>query len=150
MGRVVVGVDGSACAQVALEWAVAEARLRGATLEAVFCYHLPTAWMGMGDGFGATVIPDLNVDQLETYATDTLDKAIAAVGDTADMDVVRKVIGGPPARELLEAARDADLLVLGTRGHGEVGGLLLGSVSMHCVHHAECPVVVIRTAHDGN
>jgi nucleotide-binding universal stress UspA family protein len=58
----------------------------------------------------------------------------------------RQVTEGNPAQVLLDAARGADLLVVGSRGHGGFAEALLGSVSQHCVHHARCPVVVIRAA----
>jgi nucleotide-binding universal stress UspA family protein len=57
---------------------------------------------------------------------------------------VRQVIEGPPARVLIDASQNADLLVVGSRGHGAFAGMLIGSVSQHCVHHASCPVVVVR------
>jgi nucleotide-binding universal stress UspA family protein len=144
MSRIVVGVDGSESSQEALVWAAGEARLRGATLEAVFCYHLPSVWMGMGESFGSTVVPDIEEQDLHTFADDTVRNAIAALGDAAEgLDVEPVVVAGPAARGLTEAAQDADLLVVGSRGHGDLASVLLGSVSLHCVHHARCPVVVV-------
>ncbi len=135
---VVVGVDGSPGGLAALQFALTEARLRGAELRAVCAWDYP-------DTFGApTNLPD-DYD-LESIAQDTLSQAIAEVTGTAEqagVPVIPEVRRGQAASVLLGAAEGADLLVVGTRGHGGFTRLLLGSVSHQCVHHAPCPVAVI-------
>ncbi|MGH9093209.1 MAG: universal stress protein [Acidimicrobiales bacterium] len=144
MGRIVVGVDGSEPSRAALEWALAEAALRGAALEVVCAYRLPSGWLGMGEAMGATMPVSITESDVETYARDTLDRMLAAVDGGTPVEVVRRAVPGHAAQALVEAADGADLLVVGSRGHGDVGSLLLGSTGMHCVHHAGCPVVVVR------
>ena len=132
-GGVVVGVDGSEGSRRALQWALEEARVRGAPLRAVF------AWSYLdqpGEGFDAAYGED--------DARQRLDRALEEVaGDVGDVEVERVVVVDLPARALLDAARDADLLVVGSRGVGGFKGLLLGSVSQQVVQHAPCPVVVV-------
>jgi nucleotide-binding universal stress UspA family protein len=83
-------------------------------------------------------------EELAAGARRTLERALADAGDrTAGVDVEPVVREGAPARVLLEEADDADLLVVGSRGLGGFRGLLLGSVSQQCSHHAPCPVVVV-------
>jgi nucleotide-binding universal stress UspA family protein len=120
-----------------LRWAADEARLRGATLEAVLAWQMPF----VGD------IPLPPMADLERAAMATLEKVLADEGCTDDTltTVVSIVSEGASAPVLLDAAIDADLLVLGSRGRGAFRGMLLGSVSQHCVTHATCPVVVVRT-----
>jgi len=145
MGRIVVGVDGSVPANKALEWAAEEAKIRGATLEAVCAYHIPTGWFGI-DGSSVLTVP-VALDDLERGAKEILDSAVTkALGTEAGVDMLKTVAVGAPADVLIEACARADLLVVGNRGHGDLGSVLLGSVGMHCVHHAPCPVVVVRTA----
>ena len=136
-GRIVVGVDGSEPSRAALRWAADEARLRGATLEAVLAWQMPF----VGD------IPLPPIGDLERAAMATLEKVLADEGCADDTltTVVSIVSEGASAPVLLDAAIDADLLVLGSRGRGAFRGMLLGSVSQHCVTHANCPVVVVRT-----
>ena len=139
-GRIVVGVDGSESSRAALAWAVRQAALTGATVDAVHAWHIPVTY-GYGYGY-AMVLP---VPDLEKFAGRVIDKAVAEVADLASGVEIRAVtVEGNPARALLDAAKDADLLVVGSRGHGGFTEALLGSVSQHCVHHADCPVVVIR------
>jgi len=139
-GRIVVGVDGSESSRAALAWAVRQAALTGATVDAVHAWHIPVTY-GYGYGY-AMVLP---VPDLEKLAGRVIDKAVAEVADLASGVEIRAVtVEGNPARALLDAAKDADLLVVGSRGHGGFTEALLGSVSQHCVHHADCPVVVIR------
>jgi len=141
-GRIVVGVDGSESSRAALAWAVRQAALTGATVDAVHAWHIPVTY-GYGYGY-AMVLP---VPDLEKLAGRVIDKAVAEVADLASGVEIRAVtVEGNPARALLDAAKDADLLVVGSRGHGGFTEALLGSVSQHCVHHADCPVVVIRGA----
>ena len=132
-GRIVVGVDGSAASRDALRWAQWQAELTGAPLEVVTAWSYPTS-------YGFPVIADVDWEQ---GARTVLDEAVdEALGPQAD--VTRRVVEGHAARVLVEAADGADLLVVGSRGHGGFTGMLLGSVSEHVVTHASCPVVVVR------
>ena len=137
MAAIVVGVDGSEESKAALRWAVAEARLRDANVRAVYAWSLPH----VAGGVGPLIVPDTEV--LRRDGERVLDAAIAEVG-TEGVDVERASIEGSPARALVEAAEGADLLVVGSRGHGGFVGLLLGSVSQQVAHHALCPVVIVR------
>jgi nucleotide-binding universal stress UspA family protein len=90
------------------------------------------------------VVPEGVVD-FEEVAKQTLQEAVAqAAGPSTGVEIRTHVVRGQPAEVLLNAAKDADLLVVGSRGRGGFKGLLLGSVSTQCVHHASCPVVVVR------
>lgn len=139
--RIVVGVDGSEPAERALDWAIEEARLRGARLLVVSAWHVPAAVYGPS-GFVPPVSESIDQTFEEVAAEATEDAA--GRGREAGVDVETDVREGNPAEILVEAAESADLLVVGSRGRGGVAGLLLGSVSAHCAHHASCPVVVVR------
>ena len=143
MGRIVVGVDGSEGSKAALAWALDEARLRNAELDAVCSYSLPSGWFGVGDSMGVVVATSITDDDVASYAQETLTNALAAL-DAGGVEVTKTAVAGHPAASLITAAKGADLLIVGSRGHGEFGSVLLGSVSLHCVHHAPCPVVVVR------
>jgi nucleotide-binding universal stress UspA family protein len=143
MSRIVVGVDGSECSQRALIWAADEARRRGEKLEAVISYRSPSAWLGMGESFGTAVAPALTEDDFEHYARDALQQAVNDAGCTG-LEVETVVVRGHASHVLVDASKGASMLVIGSRGHGDVASVLLGSVSLHCVHHAHCPVVVVR------
>ena len=140
MEKIVVGIDGSPAATAALEWAIAEARLRDARLLVVHAWDVPVLAYASPYGAGATV--EL-VEAERKAAADALDTALENA-DWEGVDLQRVVIEGAPAQSLLEAAENADLLVVGSRGHGGFAGLLLGSVSQQCAHHAPCPVVIVR------
>jgi nucleotide-binding universal stress UspA family protein len=136
-GRIVVGVDGSPSSAQALQWAVGQARLTGAEVHAVIAWLPPTvyAW--------GPALPD-EVDWADDCAT-ALDQTIKETLDGADADTIhRHVVRGHPAQALLDEAADADLLVVGCRGHGGFTGMLLGSVSQHVIAHAPCPVLVVH------
>lgn len=137
VGRIVVGVDGSDNALEALRWAVAEAELRDATVEAVTSWHYPTV--------GVEFAPVADPETFEGAATQSLQEAVAKVcpDDASRQRVRAMVVQDTPVRALVDAAQGADLLVVGSRGRGGFTGLLLGSVSAQCVHHAPCPVVVV-------
>jgi nucleotide-binding universal stress UspA family protein len=139
-GRIVVGVDGSASSQAALRWALRQAELTGATVEAVLAWHYPV----MAVPFAPVAVLDDPYD-FRTFAATTLTDAIAAATDPASaVKVSSTVRQGIPAEVLLDAAQGADLLVLGSRGQAGFTEALLGSVGQHCVHHGTCPVVIIR------
>ncbi len=136
---IVVGVDDSENAWHALDWAIAEARLRTATLKLVCAFENP-AMVGLGTAF-MTGAPDaFDGDAIEGAAKAVVDEAVGRVGDLP-VEVVAKV--DRPGDVLCQESLGAALLVVGSRGHGGVGRLLLGSVSNHVVHHATCPVVVV-------
>jgi nucleotide-binding universal stress UspA family protein len=137
--RIVVGVDGSASSVEALRWAVRQAELTGATVDAVIAWQYPASAVGFGWG---AIADDTNYAEL---AAKTVAQAINQAVDPATYVRVRPVVVyGYPAEALIEHAAGAGLLVVGCRGHGGFAGALLGSVSQHCTHHAPCPVVVIR------
>jgi nucleotide-binding universal stress UspA family protein len=134
--RIVVGVDGSDCGARALDFAANEAQLRGALLHVVSAYEdvpYTAAW---------PVVP-LGLDQ--AAAGTIVDESIARVHEI-DPAIVTKgeMRYGLAGRVLVDACRDATLLVVGTRGRNELLSLLLGSVSEYCVHHAEPTVTVVR------
>ncbi len=135
--RIVVGVDGSPSSMKALRWAIRQAELAGAEVEAVTAWSYPSGygWASFGDGA---------VD-FEGDAGKLLFEALAEVSGIApDVVVEPLVVQGHAADVLVRAAEGADLLVVGSRGHGGFAGMLLGSVSQHCVHHASCPVLILR------
>lgn len=144
--RVVVGVDGSPASAVALAWAARYAKAVGATLRAVLAWHYPAAAGEAPIG----VAPSSVTSDVERGRHEELDKAIAAtLGDSPSIEIERKIAYGHPSQVLIEQSQDADLLVVGSRGHGGFAGMLLGSVSTHCVTHAACPVTVVRTPSTG-
>lgn len=137
-GRIVVGVDGSAAAQDALAWAIVQAQHTGAAVEAIIAWHYPTAY--------GHPVPMLYESTYPELAERVLATAIAAVpAELSEKAEIRpRMVQGSPARVLLDASEGADLLVVGSRGHGGFVEALLGSVGQNCVHHAVCPVVVVR------
>ena len=136
-GTVVVGIDGSEPSASALRWALRQAELTGARLRVVMCWEYPVTY-GWAPPYPEGFDPEADVSACLDQAVD------AVVPKSGGVGVERVVVEGHPAPSLVEAAKDADLLVVGTRGHGGFLGLLLGSVSEHCVTHATCPVVVVR------
>jgi nucleotide-binding universal stress UspA family protein len=141
---IVVGVDGSKSARAALSWALAEARLRDRSVRIV------SAWQIAPVAYGAPVYVPPVEDGLESFeraADEAIEQSLAALDGQADgIRIERRVVEGPPDEALVEAAQDAELLVVGTRGHGELISLLLGSVSHQAAKHASCPVVIVRSA----
>jgi nucleotide-binding universal stress UspA family protein len=135
--KLVVGVDGSASSLAALHWAAHQSELTGSVVEVVTAWEWP---MTYGSPFVLT--GDYNP---VTEAQRVLDDALAnARVDHPKVDFRAVVVEGHPALKLVEASQGADLLIVGSRGHGEFTGMLLGSVSEHCVTNAACPVLVIR------
>lgn len=139
MATIVVGIDGSPASGKALRWALEEARLRGATVRAVYAWSFPFQG-GEIAHLAAQAAHDALQQDAEQSAHTAVRKALGADADTVE----RVVTEGPPVQALTAAARDADLLVVGSRGRGGFTGLLLGSVSTQCAQHAPCPVVIIR------
>ena len=137
-GTVVVGVDGSAGSQLALRWAARQATLMGARLRVVTAWEFPMSY-----GWAPQLPPGLDPsDDAEKMLREVVDDV---VGSEGHIEVETVVLEGQPAPTLLDAAKDADLLVVGTRGHGELAGIFCGSVGERCVTRATCPVVVVRS-----
>lgn len=143
MNLIVVGVDQSEDAKAALSFANEEALLRGATLRAVHAWQF--GYIGMGFEGAA---PSLGGDiaQLREAAGAALETTVRDALPRADgVKIERRVVEGTAAGDLVDESRNADLLVVGSRGHGGFAQLLLGSVSQQCAHHAACPVVIVRS-----
>ena len=140
--RIVAGVDGSPSSLSALQWAVGQAGLTGATVEAVIAWHYPVAVGGYG--YTPVDMTQAGGDFKEIAEKIVADAISNTAGQGGDVRLQARVAEGNPAQVLLDAAAGADLLVVGSRGHGGFTEALLGSVSQHCVHHAPCPVVIIR------
>lgn len=135
--RVVVGIDGSPGARAAAEFAVREARLRGARLVAVTALGLADA--AHFDPYSVHMRAKM---EIVARAEETVATALRGL-DTAGLDVRVVVTTDEPARALIDQGAFADLLVVGSRGRG-LRGLVLGSVSLRCMLHARCPVTVVR------
>jgi nucleotide-binding universal stress UspA family protein len=142
MSTIVVGVDGSSGSIDALRFALDEARLSNATVKVVAAWHVPP----LAYGAGWSVPSDDESFRLssETKLAKALEEAGAA---DCGVNVTSEVVRGQPAEVLCETSKGADLLVVGSRGLGGFRGLLLGSVSQQCAHHAPCPVVITPPKH---
>jgi len=148
-GRIVVGIDGSEHAAAALRWAADEASLRSATLVAVHAWSfvpvttpadsglVPMAWTE------SIEVLDASRAAAETTAGDVVRRVLGA-----ENDAVVKVVEGGTTSVLLEAAQDADLLVVGNQGRGNIASALLGSTSAEVADAAPCPVVIVRAPAD--
>ena len=140
-GRSVVGIDGSDPARATLEWAAKEAELRGAKLEIVGAWAFPMYVDPMG---GAFPMPGM-YEKTEANEREMIEAEVAKVlGPNPNIAYEIMVRCGSTATELLAAAEGADLLVIGSRGRGGFASLLLGSTALQCIHHATCPVTVVR------
>lgn len=138
MNRIIVGVDGSQNSRAALQFAVEEARLRGATVEAVLAWHRPYT----GDAWTMAIPVDVE-GMGESYRAE-LDSIVDAVDASGlAVPISKMVVEASPAQALLDRSEDADLLIVGSRGHGGFVGLLLGSVGNQVAAHATCPVVIV-------
>jgi len=136
---VVVGVDGSAAARAALQWAVEDARRRGTRVDAISAWH-PDYGFVIG-AVPAEVVMGVSPESMRAAAQAGLDRAVEGF---EGVEIRRILVEADPRTALTEASKDAELLVVGNRGHGVIAEAILGSVSSYCVHHASCPVVVIR------
>jgi nucleotide-binding universal stress UspA family protein len=140
METILVGVDGSECAKAALAFAAREAALRGGSLRIVCAWEAPT-WVYIG-----VLAPGpYPFEGYREHAEAVVREVVARAGELApSVPCEGKALEGQPANVLLQAAQDAALLVVGCRGRGGFGSLLLGSVSHQVIHHAPCPVTVVR------
>ena len=134
--RIVVGVDASESSGRALTWAIGEAQRAGGSLFLVNAWMFP---MALGYAFTTTV------HEVHEAARDVVDRAVARVAEAApEVAVSGETVEQPAGPALVAAAKDAEILVVGSRGLGGFEGLLLGSVSQYCTRHATCSVVVVR------
>jgi nucleotide-binding universal stress UspA family protein len=141
--RIVVGIDGSEGSKHALRWAVRQAGLTGARLEALIGWQYPAFF-----GLGPVGIDDVDFGKVaEQTLAETLD---GVLGADRPGGLVTRVEAEHPALALVEASKYAELLVVGSRGYGGLADALLGSVSTYCVHHAHCPITVIRPSGHGH
>ena len=135
--RIVVGVDGSESSKAALRWAIRQAKLTGAAVDAVLAWRYPSTY-GLAPMAGSVI--DLEGDARKALI-DSLNEVSALEPDVTVHPLVSE---GHPAEVLVRAANDADLLVVGSRGHGAFASAMTGSVSVACVLHSHCPVLVVR------
>jgi len=138
--NIVVGVDGSPSSRTALNWAAVEAAAHGADLVVLNVWEHtlppPTGSVSVSERY----VPD----ESQRTAEDLVKLIKEVLGEDPPVLVQPHVKQGNPAKVLIEQSEDADLLVVGTRGHGGFRGLVLGSVSQHVAGYAKCPVTVVR------
>lgn len=142
MSGITVGIDGSEHSVRALEWAVNEAAVRDAPLTVLTVHLVPqSGWTG-----DPIILPgDSEELEEERQAAEEMTlKVTSQLGEARPASVTVRAVNGFPAQELIEASREADLLIVGSRGAGGFAKLMAGSVSSQVVHHAHCPVVVVH------
>ncbi len=141
MSGIYVGIDGSSHSQLALEWAMREAVIRREPLTVIAVHEVPTSGWG-----GMIVYPQDSElrEESRKAAQEAVDKAAAQLGGAAPSSVTVQASIGLPAAELIELSKDADLLVIGSRGAGGFTRLIVGSTSAQVSQHAHCPVVLVR------
>jgi len=145
MSGIVVGIDGSHNASHALEWAMAEATLRKTDLTVITVHSVPaTYWSKQPLKLAGE---DERVAEARAAAEEAISKASQTLGDSKPASVTVTALSGFPAQTLVDASETADLVVVGSRGGGGFGALVLGSISSQVVHHAKCPVVVVPAGH---
>lgn len=146
--RIVVGLDESAGARAALAYAFDAAVRRGADLDVVSAYPVVLPWTG-----GSPMdVPNLDAVRQDTHTRtgefleDVRTELTATRPAVADVQTRLRIAGGPAPQVLVAQSQGADLLVVGSRGRGAVRSALLGSVALHCITHAQCPVAVVHAA----
>lgn len=141
---IIVGIDGSDSSRSALAYALEDAAARGDKVRAVYVVAPPDLW---ATAYGLPTMPTRDGEFAAAQrALDTmLAEVIATVGSTVEeVPVETLTLVGPPAEVLIKQAAQADVLVIGHRGRGRIVSAVLGSVGLHCVMHAPCPVTVVR------
>jgi nucleotide-binding universal stress UspA family protein len=141
--RIVAAVDGSAPSVAALRWAVRQAELTDGSVDAVIAWQFPLA----AGGLGWSPVGAVDDTDYSALAAQSLADAVASVTVPAGVVVRQVVVDGNAHQAILEAAKDAALVVVGNRGHGGLTDALIGSVSTQVLHHAPCPVVVLHATH---
>ena len=140
MSGIVVGIDGSAHSRRALEWAMREAVIRRVPVTVITVHEIAVGYRGSG-----VVYPEDHAvaEHVRQAAQVEVDKALDQLGESRPESVKVQSVSGTPAEAILDAAKDADMIVVGSRGAGGFTYLLMGSVSSRVAHRAYCPVVVI-------
>jgi nucleotide-binding universal stress UspA family protein len=143
MSGIIVGVDGSGHSQLALEWAMKEAAIRR-TLLTVLTVHEAIR----GYYTNVAVFPDDQdrTAQAQKAAQAETDQVLARLDEPRPESVTVKAVHGFPVEELVNAGRDADMIVLGSRGAGGFARMLMGSTASQVVQHAHCPVLIVPPA----
>ncbi len=137
---IVVGIDGSPLSETALGFAIEEARLRHAALHVTYAYPVLASVLTGSTG-------NDYYEQVESEAKTFLQGIVEHAPASEGVNVTWLAVPGNPSEVLIEASREATLLVIGSRGVGGFLGLLMGSVSTQCVHYSHCPVLVVREEH---
>ena len=140
MPGIIVGVDGSGHSKRALEWAIKEAAIRHAPLTVLTVHQALAGYYSRVANYSED--PELTEKAREAAQTET-DKMLAGLGDSRPESVTVKAVHGFPVEELITAASDADMIVLGSRGAGGFTRLLMGSVASQVAQHAHCPVLIV-------
>lgn len=141
MPGIVVGIDGSHHSTRALEWALKEGVLAQAPVTVLAVHSVPVSpWTG-----NPFIVDRDSEDQEKLFhaAEELTQKVASQIGESRPPSVKVRAISGFPAKDLIEASRDADLVVVGSRGAGGFAKLMMGSVSSQVLEHAHCPVVVV-------
>jgi len=142
MPGIVVGIDGSGSSQKALEWAVKQAALEHAPLTVLAVHEVASnAWTGTPETYPGDRPEE---EKARQAAQEAINKTISQLGVGQPESVTVRGVSGQPAKVLIDASGDADLVVVGSRGAGGFASLLTGSVVSKVVSHAACPVVVVR------
>lgn len=145
-GVIVVGVDGSSHSKRAVEWALEEATACGDAVMLVHAWEYPAI---LAVSYSGPVLPVFMRDDVERLSSELLEGiADEARKEAPELHISTQLVEGHPARSLVEAAHDARLLVVGSRGMGGFKGMVLGSVSTACAHHGHCPVVIVPPARE--
>lgn len=141
MSGIIVGIDGSGHSRKALEWAAREAAIRHLPLTVLNVHQTVAGYFGSGVSYPGD---EALADEAREAAKQETDEVLAGLGEQERPDPVTVLtVSGIPAEEILNAAADADMIVIGSRGAGGFKRLLMGSVSSQVTHHAHSPVVVI-------
>ena len=143
MSGIIVGIDGSAHSARALEWAFKEGALQHAAVTVITVNSVPASpWSGNP----LLLAQDpAELEKMRQAAEEMAVKVASQLGEPQPASVTVRASNGFPSKELIDASRDADLLVVGSRGAGGFARLMVGSTSDQVVHHAHCPVVVVRS-----
>jgi nucleotide-binding universal stress UspA family protein len=143
MSGIIVGVDGSGHSQRALEWAMKEAAVRHAPLTVLTVHEAVRGYYT-----GVAVYPDdqARTEEARQAAQDEAKQVLAGLDTPHPESITVRAVHGFPVEELVNAGRDADMIVLGSRGAGGFSRLLMGSTASQVVQHAKCPVLIVPHA----